>query len=54
RDNIVSTLTAVGFDACTEIFAIDLELAGNEKATPDEMADNLNKLLTLLESEKIL
>ncbi|KPX48831.1 MULTISPECIES: glycoside hydrolase family 25 protein [Pseudomonas syringae group] len=54
RDNIVSTLTAADFDASTEFFAIDVELAGNEKATPDEMADNLHKLLTLLESEKIL
>ncbi|KPY45573.1 glycoside hydrolase family 25 protein [Pseudomonas syringae] len=54
RDNIVSTLTAAGFDASTEFFAIDAELEGNEKATPDEMADNLNKLLTLLEDEKVL
>ncbi|SOQ14661.1 glycoside hydrolase family 25 protein [Pseudomonas syringae group genomosp. 3] len=53
-DNIVSTLTAAGFDASTEFFAIDAELEGNEKATPDEMADNLHKLLTLLDNEKIL
>ncbi|RMO83803.1 Glucosyl hydrolase protein [Pseudomonas syringae pv. philadelphi] len=53
RDNIVKTLTAVGFDATTEYFAIDAELQGNDKATPDQLTDNLNKLLVLLGDEEI-
>ncbi|WP_080934369.1 glycoside hydrolase family 25 protein [Xanthomonas albilineans] len=54
RDNIVSTLSKNDFDASCEHFAIDVELTGNENATPELMADNLYALLQLLENEAIL
>lgn len=54
RDNIIDTITSVGFDALTEYFAVDVERGGNELATPDLMAESLFRLLFLLEKEPIL
>ncbi|AAF85191.1 glycoside hydrolase family 25 protein [Xylella fastidiosa] len=53
KDNIVNVLTQNGFNSSCEYFALDVELIGNESATPEVMADNLNKLLLLLGEECI-
>lgn len=53
KDNVVKTLAAAGFDSSSELFLVDAELTGNQKATRDEMADALHKLLVLLEKEVI-
>ncbi|WP_337013269.1 glycoside hydrolase family 25 protein [Pantoea sp. AS142] len=54
RDNIVTTLTAAGYDSSAEYFIVDAERSGNEAATPDEMADKLYQLMQLLNDEAIL
>lgn len=54
KTNIINVLTQNGFDSSCEYFALDVELIGNEDATPEVMADNLNELLLLLGKESIL
>lgn len=50
RDNMINVLTQNEFDASCEYFAfaLDVELIGNESATPEVMADNLNDFFLLL------
>ncbi|ERI60176.1 muramidase [Xylella fastidiosa subsp. multiplex Griffin-1] len=49
RDNMINVLTQNEFDASCEYFsfALDVELIGNESATPEVMADNLNDFVLL-------
>lgn len=53
-NNIIQALTQVGFIADKEFLAIDVERSRNEAATPDQMADHLYQLLTLIEQATIL
>ncbi|MDC6409312.1 muramidase [Xylella fastidiosa subsp. multiplex] len=56
RDNMINVLTQNEFDASCEYFAfafafafaLDVELIGNESATLEVMADNLNDFFLLL------
>ena len=46
--NIKARLDEVGFKVGQDILAIDVESKGNEKASPDQMADGLFQLVTLI------
>lgn len=49
--NINTKLQAVNFDLDSDMLALSLPPAGNKNATPDQMADTLNRLLELLKKE---
>ena len=46
--NIKARLAEVGFKVGEDILAIDVESKGNEKASPDQVADALFQLVTLI------
>ena len=46
--NIQARLAEVGFKVGEDILAIDVESKGNEKASPDQVADALFQLVTLI------
>lgn len=50
-DNIRERLREVNFEIGRHIVAIDVETSRNETATPDQMADALHELVTLLRTE---
>lgn len=49
--NINRNLNLVKFDPSIHLLAIDVEKRGNEKASKDEMADHLQKLLELIKRD---
>jgi lysozyme len=49
--NIKKSLLSVGFDSCLNLLAIDVEKRGNDSASQDEMADNLQDLLTQIKRD---
>lgn len=53
-ENIKNCSSGVGFDGSKNKLAIDVETKGNEGATLDQMADNLNYLLGLLTKDSFL
>lgn len=52
--NIQKNLESIDFNPRNNLLAIDVEQAGNEKATRDQMADHLHELLELIEKSNIL
>lgn len=49
--NIKKNLLSVGFDPTMNLLAIDVEQEGNEPANQNQMADNLQNLLTQLKAD---
>jgi lysozyme len=50
-ENIKKNLKSISFDTKKDLFAIDVKKSGNELASSDDMADNLQNLLTRIKRD---